>query len=221
MRKLFLLAMFAAFAMPQAAQADVVVAFEFETTGDVEGWQHNGGANGGTGGTGQATASSGEGVLTSVFTGTGSADLRVLQNPDIALPAGFTTWETLDIRFREVDGATGTPQALTGPDTSLFAGVLPGPIGTNGSGFVEETPGDSGFWYTASVDISSLVTGDIEQIRIDPIARFTSSDGLSTFNYQIDYVRLNATPEAATIPEPSSLALLGLAGVGMFVRRRK
>lgn len=190
-----------------AAEASLMNAFEFNTPGDNEGWTHNG-ANGGGSGATAVTAGSGEGVLTGVAPAA-NGDLRVLYNPDLVLDTGlFTSWSTIDVRFRQLD-ATGAPRALDGPLTGLFLGATGGGS-IDGTAFVEETPGDTEFWNTASLDISSLGTADIAQIRFDPVAGV----GL---NYQLDYVRVSGAP----VPEPSTLALLGLLSVAAVGRMRR
>jgi hypothetical protein len=212
-KKMFaLFAAAAMLAMPVAAQADVVYGFEFNTAGDTEGWTHNG-ANGGGGGTDQATAGSGEGVLTAAAL-PNNGDLRVLHNPDLTLDTAlFTGWDTVEVRFRQLDGLNGSPQDLAGNNGFMFFGAQSGGVfnSINGSGFVREDASDSEFWYTAEVDISSFTTADITQIRVDPLAS-------TTLDYQIDYVRVNGF---AVVPEPTSLAILGFAGLGLMVRRRK
>lgn len=208
-----LLAISALLAMPLSAQAGLVVGFEFETAGDVESWQHNGATNGGTGGTAQAFTGTGEGVLTGAVLA-GNGDLRVLHNPDISLDTTlFTSWDTAEIRFRQLDGLNGSPQDLAGSLGLLHFGVNTANPGADGNIFVREDPTDSEFWYTAVLDISSVGTADISQIRVDPIAS-------TTLDYQIDFVRLSGVP-VATIPEPTSLAILGMAGIGFAIRRRR
>lgn len=193
-------------------EAAPILSFEFNTPGDTEGWQHNGGANGGTTGLTTVTTSGGEGVLTSTTTGPStSGDLRVLYNPDFSIPAGFDSWSAVDIRFRQLDDQ-GAPRDLAGADSSLHLGINAGAISINGSGFVEETPGDTEFWYNATLDISGNGANDITQIRIDPITTLQSA------NYELDYVRLSGVP---TVPEPASWAILGIGLVSLATRIRR
>jgi hypothetical protein len=211
MKKTFfmLAAAVAMFAMPHAAQADLVIGFEFNTPGDTEDWQHNG-ANGGTGGTSQETLGDGTGVLTSTATTT---DLRVLHNPDIVLDTTqFTNWTTVELRFRTLD-IDGNVESLEDYNAGgTFFGLEPGtdadfnPIS---SGLLTQ----DGDFLTAEFDISAFGAADIAQIRIDPVG------GAAGEGYEIDYVRINAA--AIAVPEPSSLAILGLAGLGLAFRRRK
>ena len=196
------------------ASAAIALSFEFNTPGTNQGWQHNGTVNGGTGATTGPTSISvpltGEGVLTAQQLA-GNGDLRVLYNPDISLDTvAFTGWTTIEIRFRQLDALNGNPQALTGTLSNLWLGTSgTGSSNITGTGFIEETPADSEFWYIASLDISGMGTNDITQIRIDPIASTTQ-------NYQLDYVRINANP----VPEPS-IALLGLLSTGFLWRRQR
>lgn len=193
-------------------EAAPILSFEFNTPGDTEGWQHNGGANGGTTGLTSVTTSGGEGVLTSTTSGPStSGDLRVLYNPDFSIPAGFDSWSAVDIRFRQLDDQ-GAPRDLAGADSSLHLGINAAAISINGSGFVEETPGDQEFWYTATLDISGNGANDITQIRIDPITTLRSA------NYELDYVRLSGVP---AIPEPGSLAIIGVAFASIVTRSRR
>ncbi len=201
----------AAFSVTQAASGGLV-AFEFSTPGNDEGWQHNGTTNGGasdtTGPTAVTVSGTGEGVLTAQ-TAPGNGDLRVLYNPDISLPAGDTSWTTIDLRFRQLDGLNGNPQDLAGSLSLLHLGVSgAAPTSITGAGFVREDPMDTDYWYTASLDISGMGANDIEQIRFDPIAS-------TTLSYQLDWVRVNA------VPEPAGLALSGCAGaLGLALVRR-
>jgi hypothetical protein len=192
--------------LPQNAKAQEAVAFgfEFNTSGDVEGWQHNG-ANGGTGGTSQLFLTDGTGVIT----GTGSnGDLRVLHNPDLALPGGFLNWTSIDIRFRQLDD-TGAPRQLSGAGQAFT--INSNTIGvTDGSLFMEESPGSTDYWNIATLDITAAGTGDITQIRIDPI-------GGTGLGYELDYVRVNA----AAVPEPAGLALVGVGALAILLVRRR
>lgn len=210
--------MLVAGSLPASASV-VAIAFEFNTAGNDENWQHNG-ANGGgnntTGPTSITVAGTGEGVLTAQQL-PGNGDLRVLHNPDLTLDTlAYTGWTTLDIRFRQLDGLNGNPQELAGNLNNMHIGVTAGAGGTSasatGSAFVRENPTDSEFWYTATLDISSVGVANINQIRIDPLAS-------TTLDYQLDYARLSANEIA--VPEPSSVLLLGLSGIALMGRRRK
>lgn len=199
-----------------AASSSAAIAFAFEFNGSTaEGWTHN---TPGTGGSQNGAPTASGGILTGVPGASPTADIRVLYNPDLALDTmQFTSWQTIEVRFRELD-SIGNPVAKTAADSSLYLGISDtasganfAAISINGAGFVEETPADPAFWYTASLDISGAGTSDIGQIRFDPIANLQGGK-----NYQIDYVRVNAV----AVPEPSA-AVLGLLGALGLLRRRR
>ena len=207
-------------AAAQVASAQVnAFAFEFETPGVDEGWQHNGATNGGssdiTGPTAVTVTGTGEGVLTAQQL-PGNGDLRVLYNPDLTLDTGtFSSWNSIEIRFRQLDGLNGSPQTLTGATSAMHLGINAAAISVDGSAFTEEVPSevpsDPEFWYTATLDITGLGTADIIQIRIDPL---TSTTG----DYQLDYVRVTAI----AVPEPGTFALIsGALALGFIMVRRR
>jgi len=203
-------------AAAQVASAQVnAFAFEFETPGVDEDWQHNGATNGGssdiTGPTAVTVAGTGEGVLTGQQL-PGNGDLRVLYNPDLTLDTGaFSSWNSIEIRFRQLDGLAGSPQTLTGATSGMHLGINTAAIFVDGSAFTEEVPSDPEFWYTATLDITGLGTADITQIRIDPIGSLTQ-------NYELDYVRVTAI----AVPEPGTFALIsGALALGFIMVRRR
>lgn len=207
-----------ALTVPQAVHAGTIAfGFEFNTPGDDEGWQHNGATNGGssntTGPTAVTVAGTGEGVLTAQQL-PGNGDLRVLYNPDLALDTSlYSSWDAVEVRFRQLDGLNGTPQALTGNTANMHLGINgTATISVDGTAFVEETPGSTEYWYTATLDISSHGTADITQIRLDPLAS-------TSLDYQLDFAHVCAVP----IPEPAGVCVLALGVLASVVvaRRRK
>jgi hypothetical protein len=209
---LFLAVLSITLGTPSVHAGTMALNFEFNTPGNDEGWQHNGSINGGSSdinGPTAVTASSGEGVLTAQQL-PGNGDLRVLYNPDIALPAGFTDWCSIEVRFRQLDGLNGTPQALAGSLGLLHLGINTAAFSIDGNDFVEETPGSTEFWYTGSLDISGLGSADILQIRLDPLAS-------TSLDYELDYVRVLAT----AVPEPAGFVMLMLSALTMGMLRRR
>ena len=140
--------------------------------------------------------------------------MRVLYNPDLTLDTGaFSSWNSIEIRFRQLDGLAGSPQTLTGATGGMHLGISSATISisVDGSAFTEEVPLDPEFWYTATLDITGLGTADITQIRIDPIGSLTQ-------NYELDYVRVTAI----AVPEPGTFALIsGALALGFIMVRRR
>lgn len=106
-----------------------------------------------------------------------------------------------------VDILTGTSTALSTAAADIVANLY---LGVDGG--VTPNP------YTSyNIDITSLVTpGTTYQIR------FAEVDNLGQLNQGIDNVSIDASSSVAGVPEPGTLALigLGLAGIG-FARRKK
>ena len=206
-----------------------LIAYEFNTPANTEGW------NASTIGFGAVTGfttSLGIDGVTGVAT---SADIDIdpqLTRPGFAsLPSG-DTWTTLTIRFRQLTlnpgqaGVAGAPYSTNG--TLLFfngtvANRTPGPTGIStqvyaGTGayaadtYTMTLTPEADEWQVMTLDLSAAPTlngGDITNVRFDPVGNDAAK------NFEIDYVRIQS------IPEPSSLMLSALAGLGLLRRRRK
>jgi hypothetical protein len=84
--------------------------------------------------------------------------------------------------------------------------------------FFQTALGDTlvaGAYVTYTIDITALLNAHVgESLRL----RFAEVDNLAPFQFGIDSVSIGA---GATIPEPGTLALLGIAATGLAWRRRK
>jgi hypothetical protein len=90
--------------------------------------------------------------------------------------------------------------------------------------FVSPTGFDTGItpWAQQSVDLTAALTGlagqSVELAFVSTIPETFSGPA----GFGLDNVRLEATPASSNVPEPSSLALIGLAAAGLgLVRRRR
>lgn len=70
---------------------------------------------------------------------------------------------------------------------------------------------DDGDWVTETVTLSGLSATTSIQLRV------TMQNGAGTEQMQLD----NVTVDATIVPEPSSFALLGLAGLATLLRRKR
>lgn len=143
---------------------------------------------------------------------------------DVALPAGFTAWDSLDIRVRHLNGNPGDAGVAAIPynnsGTLLFARVDNSDTIVQGS--TTNAPGSlltsvaepNGEWIVLSYDFSGVApTSTVGLGRYDPFGNNAAG------NFEVDFVRLTGV---VAIPEPCSALLLGTTGCGLaFVRRRR
>jgi hypothetical protein len=215
----------------QTTFAILVVGWEFDTEGDVEGW-----AGAQINDLKQATAvgSGGEGVLTS-----GNI---IGNNPNLATP-GLTLaegeeWARIEFRIRQLDGnsPSGAPKVFNNTKTWLqfndSSDCLLADWQTktydrlnDEGGFIARDYANDSFvmtvteqeneWMLISLDLSGAVytkTNDISVIKLWPVRNDTS------VNFEIDYFRVHDT----AIPEPGTMPLLMLGGsVGIIMLRRR
>jgi len=221
-----LLSLFAA----QTASAAVVAELDFTSTSGALDVTADGNISGATAGLAGITGIDGvTGVLSAVDAGgvTGNDPKLLFSGTTIyqaALPSGFTSWDSMEVRFRQLDGDPGAPGVASQPydlsGTILIYRVNGVQTNTAGlavgstSGLVSlanDPAGDN--WLVYTVDFSGFGPTDLVGIqRLDPIGNDLNG------NFEVDYVRLNGV---SAVPEPTSLAMLSVAGLGFVVRRRR
>lgn len=212
MKKIFSFAIATMFAMSCLAHADVVQQnYEFNSLGDFEGF------------TGIASAGTLVADGDSLNGGPVTNNDPQLFNTGASIALVGTEWTTLEMRVREVDSSTSNAVTLSqftpigmvvtaGPGNSINGNTTPGAF----------TAVDSGSEFlTITVDISGF-SGTLTNLRIDPIGGSgTGADaagpGTNGNSFQVDWIRIS---DNAAVPEPSSLAVLGLGVAGIALRRR-
>jgi len=214
MKKSFPLFALSSLLICQAQAATVVIeSWQFNTPGDTEGWVVNLGADFDV----RAAVTGSETVLSAEAT-TNDPQLRYTE--EISTPVGFQNWETMTIRWRQLDGNPTTigtaPQAYANNGTRI---EWPGssfkqPLPTTTGGDWTFTFEPSGEWVEFTWDISDSTNSPIaaSSWRFDPVGD-TAGVG-----YEVDYIVITAD----VIPEPSTYAaLLGLATLGLVAWRRR
>ncbi|MDA7882197.1 PEP-CTERM sorting domain-containing protein [Akkermansiaceae bacterium] len=208
-----------------------LIAYEFNNPGDPEGWVASSAPAPNGVVTGFTTALGIDGV-TGVAT---SADINIdpqLTRPGLAtLPVG-DTWATFTIRFRQLtlnpgeNGVAGATLTTTG--TLLFfngttANRTPGPTGIatqvyagtggyTGDTYTMTVTPEADNWQVITLDLTAAPTlnsQNLTNVRFDPVGNNAAG------NFEVDYVRIQS------IPEPGSVMLSALAGLGLLRRRRK
>ncbi|QEG22894.1 PEP-CTERM sorting domain-containing protein [Mariniblastus fucicola] len=233
----------AMFAMPQAAQADLIVAFD-EVTGNPDGgntqtanfalsgfsatYETDTNDFGATTSGGLADATFGT-YDASAATGTGEyengGDDHLSLNNGLEGGVNFTVTNTSGTdwnleTFHFDLGSTRPGSADTWTLSVVSGGLTAGAVGSGG-------PGANGGSATAAWnDYDQSLTG---------LADFTLADGESV-EFLLDFVKDSTqgpsghhtyidnfaiTGSVSAVPEPTSLAILGLAGLGLAIRRRK
>jgi opacity protein-like surface antigen len=201
-------------ALASSASAAVVLEYNFDST--VAPFTGNGQVVGLT----ATTASTGESVLRHT-SGSANADPQINLDNGVAwlAPGAGETWVSVTIRSRKFD----SPDPNTDPQ--LFTSVQ-NPwdnVGTllinkgGGAGFFNYLPSqsngtpDANGWTITTYDVSTRGSTPFDNLRFDFV------EG-GNHGIEVDWVRFSDT---AVIPEPSSFALLGFAGLGLLARRKR
>lgn len=142
--------------------------------------------------------------------------LGAAQLPGGQAPGAGGTWTTLEYRVRETNSSGGgfVSFANASNTTGLVFSFNGSVVGTSNYSFVNA---GSGF-TDVTVDISSLGSTTLTNFRLDPIGGATNP--VTTDNtFEVDFIRFSDSITA--VPEPSSFALLGLAGCAITFRRKR
>jgi hypothetical protein len=261
MKKLFLLAMFAAFAMPQGVEADILIA-------GIDDWDSTTAptvGNVATGFTATATASTssgawsisdsggdpgrgssvdttwgtfdGNGTAASAVTNVGTSNFTVTNgrpSAEVTLVINNTGSDDYDLNnfhldvvgFRPNAPRTYTLEVLSGDITNGVVFASDAPQNDNGTNAITHLGGALGTGHDVHDDLdislggladNTLAAGESATIQI----AFSNGTGAGPGHHLfLDNVGVSGLIVEA-IPEPSSLALLGLSGMAMVIRRRK
>jgi|GEM_PF-5253355 len=183
-----------------SASAAVIAQYDFDVAGTPEGWNVVNGVR----------QVAGDGVMR---VRTGSNDPQVTRNvaDELTRLPGSTNFTTFEVLSRELDEDGGSPIAFDPTGTVLiFGGANQGAPDTVGAA-------DANGFQLLTWDISSVVAATSGNIRFDFFGGPGTSDAPANVG-EVDFIRVS---DNSVIPEPASLALLGLGGMALLGRRRK
>jgi len=236
---LILSALVAMLAMPVAAQADILVGFENWITNNPNGGagvvnaasttatDFSGDSTTGTAGWGRSSAGSND---DGTFGTEAGAETNVGFNRGLSLNNGANGFYDFSItnssaddyalEFFHFDTGTFRPNAAHEWTVSVESGALTAQSVESGS--AENITGGVTDWYDEDIDLSGLTGGNVlaagqtVTFRLD----LAGGTGAAGHHQYVDNIAISGSVVSA-VPEPSTLALLGLAGFGLAVRRRK
>lgn len=237
MKKLFFIAAAAVMALPQAANADIVAGWDFfngggttttaqfQATGiSAEVTGHNmtrfstgrgsstDGTFGSLAGASASTTGTGAGVSLAAANGDSESVAFSLTN-NTGLGLVFETFEFDAIKFRS-NGADNFELFLgdIATGTSIGTGVV-----TTQTNAAADLNGGSELHEELSIDLSSLAALADGASYTFELAFTGGVPGSGGNDLNLDNIGISAS----AVPEPSSMAVLGLAGLAIFTRRRK
>lgn len=189
--------------MGHTASAAVVYSFGFDNAGQPDGWNL----------VNAARSVNGNGYLRGNSTSNDPQMTRAIAD-EFTRTAGSTAWSELVVVVSEYDAPSNNPgdagNLVTSSDTTGVVAIL----NAVNFGVPATSAIDANGFITLTWDISSLASTTTGGIRIDPVGGPLTSGG----SFFVDSITLT---DNAVIPEPASLALLGLGGLAMLGRRRK
>lgn len=234
-----LFALAAMLAMPVAAQADILVGFENWITNNPNGGagvvnaasttatDFSGDSTTGTAGWGRSASGAHD---DGTFGTEAGAETNVGFNRGLSLNNGANGFYDFSItngsaddyalEFFHFDTGTFRPNAAHEWTVSIVSGALTAQTVEFGS--ADNITGGVTDWYDRDSDLSGLTGGNVlaagqtVTFRLD----MAGGTGASGHHQYVDNIAISGSVFTG-VPEPSSLAILGLAGLGMMVRRRR
>ena len=233
-----LLALSAFMAMPLAVNADILVGFE--------NWiANNPNAGAGVVNAASTTEVDFSGDSTTVTTGWGrsgsgahddgtfgtlaGAETTVAFNRGLSLNNGVngaydfsitnSSADDYQLDFFHFDTGTFRPNAAHEWTVSIVSGDLTAQSILSGS--ADNIAGGTVDWYDYDIDLSGLTGGNILAAGQTATFRLDMAGGTGAGGHHqyVDNIAISGV--VAAVPEPTSLAIIGLAGLGLMVRRRK